>query len=202
MTGSGKTLSAENRDRNRISDEEIASLVEHNHPLILSISRENKGPIATPLWYEYRGGKFVMGIFPESAKGKLLAKRGRATITIQRPIEPYQFIMVEGTAHFVTDEELAARGETVTSVMRRIFGRYIDNDTADGYAAILMAVAPDYTIIEITPQSVRGESIPRHDTIMPKLEDAPAFIEAIKDGKSILEARASLDLYVKPGQES
>ena len=177
----------------QISDAELEALLAESYPCILSMSRKEKGPIATPLWYEYRDGKFVLGMDAGSAKAKLLARRGRATITIQRPVEPYQYAMVEGEAHFLTDEELEARGETVWSCFRPVVARYLEGDLVDRYVAMLPILSPNYKIVEVTPKAIRGESIPRHEDVLPKTEDIPKLLQALKDGQSLADAAAGLD---------
>ncbi len=167
----------------QMSDEDLATLLAESYPCILSISRKEKGPVATPLWYEYRNGKFVLGMDAGSFKAKLLARTGRATVTIQRPVEPYQYVMAEGEAHFLSDEELAAHGETVWSYFKPVVARYLDADLTDRYIAMLPILAPDYKIVEITPKAMRGESIPRHEDVLPKAEDLPKLLEAMEKGE-------------------
>ncbi len=164
-----------------ISDADLQALLAESYPCILSISRKERGPIATPLWYEYRDGKFVLGMDAGSAKAKLLARTGRATITIQRPVEPYQYVMAEGEAHILTDEELEARGETVWSYFKPVVARYLEAELTDRYIAMLPILAPDYKIVELTPKSMRGESIPRHEDVVPRAEDIPKLVQALKE---------------------
>ena len=162
-----------------MSDEELEALLAESYPCILSISRKQRGPVATPLWYEYRDGRFVLGMDANSFKARLLARTGRATVTIQRPVEPYQYVMAEGEAHFLTDEELEARGETVWSCFKPVVARYLEPELTDRYVAMLPALAPHYKIVEITPKAMRGESIPRHEDVVPKEEDLSKLLESM-----------------------
>ena len=47
---------------------------------------------------------------------------------------------------------------------------------------MLPILAPNYKIVEITPKAMRGESIPRHEDVLPKAEDIPKLLQALKRG--------------------
>jgi nitroimidazol reductase NimA-like FMN-containing flavoprotein (pyridoxamine 5'-phosphate oxidase superfamily) len=178
----------------QISPEESDALLAEHHPCILSIGRKGKGPLAVPLWYEYRDGIFVLGMDLEGGKAKLLAKRGRATITVQRPEEPYLYVGAEGPIQFLGDEELAERGETVWSTFRPVVERYLEPGLVDRYIAMLPILAPNYRIMELTPESMRGESIPRHDDMLPSLEEIEAMLPTMTDGTTALNEQAAARL--------
>ena len=66
------------------------------HVGILAIERNDKGPLALPIWYQYEDGDVVIGMGGDSLKARLLAKAGRATMTVQTETPPYQYVMVDG----------------------------------------------------------------------------------------------------------
>jgi nitroimidazol reductase NimA-like FMN-containing flavoprotein (pyridoxamine 5'-phosphate oxidase superfamily) len=83
------------------------------HVGILSIARDGKGPLALPIWYQYRDGEVTIGISDSSIKAILLRRHGRATLTVQNETPPYQYVMVEGPVTVGKDDhsvlEMATR---------------------------------------------------------------------------------------------
>lgn len=75
---------------------------------ILAIQRDGKGPLALPVWYDLDGDDVVVSMSGSSAKAQLLARFGRATLTVQDERPPYRYVSVEGpvvldrTPHDVT----------------------------------------------------------------------------------------------------
>ncbi len=75
------------------------------HVGILSIARDGKGPLALPIWYQYRNGEVTIGISDSSVKAMLLRRHGRATLTVQNEAPPYQYVMVEGPVTVGKDDD-------------------------------------------------------------------------------------------------
>ena len=63
---------------------------------MLSIARQNKGPLALPIWYLYRGDNVILSMNGASLKADLVRKRRIATLTATREEPPCQYVMVEG----------------------------------------------------------------------------------------------------------
>jgi PPOX class probable F420-dependent enzyme len=63
---------------------------------IIAIQRAGKGPLALPVWYDVVDDEIVMSMGAGSAKAKLLARAGRATLTVQDERPPYRYVSVEG----------------------------------------------------------------------------------------------------------
>jgi PPOX class probable F420-dependent enzyme len=74
------------------------------HVGILSIARDDKGPLALPIWYRYDEGDVVMSMTGTSVKAILLHRYGRASLTVQNETPPYQYVMVEGPVTVDSDE--------------------------------------------------------------------------------------------------
>jgi len=66
------------------------------HVGILSIARNDKGPLALPIWYLYDNGDVVISMGADSLKARLLGRAGRASMTVQDEKPPYRYVMVEG----------------------------------------------------------------------------------------------------------
>ena len=83
---------------------------------ILSISRENKGPIAVPIWHRWNAATgalhFTSGI--ATRKGKALVAAGRASYTVMDDIGGY--VMLEGSVTHDADYDFDL--ELVGTAMR------------------------------------------------------------------------------------
>ena len=66
------------------------------HVGVLAIQRDDKGPLALPIWYQYEDGQVLIHMSGDSVKAKLLRRHGRASMTVQNETPPYQYVMVEG----------------------------------------------------------------------------------------------------------
>ena len=67
------------------------------HVGVLSISRDQKGPLTVPIWYDYEtGGDVWMITSASSSKGRLLKKTARISLCVQTEQAPYQYVSVEG----------------------------------------------------------------------------------------------------------
>lgn len=94
-----------------ISKARIGELLEGPHQAVLSVGRREKGPVAVPMSYRYDGDRFFFVTSPTSLHGRLMAKAGRATLTIQfeevGADSVYQwYVMAEGRTLF-TDADPA-----------------------------------------------------------------------------------------------
>jgi nitroimidazol reductase NimA-like FMN-containing flavoprotein (pyridoxamine 5'-phosphate oxidase superfamily) len=74
------------------------------HVGILAIARQDKGPLALPIWYQYENGVVQIGMGGDSLKAKLLRAAGRATLTTQQEEPPYKYVSVEGPVEVLRDQ--------------------------------------------------------------------------------------------------
>ncbi len=87
---------------------EIARCLAGPWQAVLSVSRQDRGPLAVPMSYLYRDGAFLMITSPDSQHGRLMTTAGRATITVHHDeISPgfveQWYVTAEGPVRF-TDE--------------------------------------------------------------------------------------------------
>lgn len=78
---------------------------------ILAIAEPGRGPLAVPVWYDYRpGGDLWFLTQADSQKGRLLQAAGRLSLCVQDPSPPYRYVSVEGpiaaTRPYDIDEDL------------------------------------------------------------------------------------------------
>lgn len=66
------------------------------HVGVLAIDEPERGPLALPIWYLVDDGDVVLSMDSSSLKARLLEAAGRATLTVQSEVPPYQYVSVEG----------------------------------------------------------------------------------------------------------
>jgi nitroimidazol reductase NimA-like FMN-containing flavoprotein (pyridoxamine 5'-phosphate oxidase superfamily) len=103
-----------------------------------------RGPIAVPVWYDYRAGGQVSVITGRnSRKARALRAVGRMTLCAQDESPPYRYVSVEGPAAFEElepDERLA---------MAR---RYLGTEGGDWYVAGNPDPDRENVIFRMTPE--------------------------------------------------
>ncbi len=82
-------------------------------PAILSVPQLGKGPLSSPVWYDYEaGGSLWILMQNDSRKGKLLEVGSRVSLCAQKETRPYQYVSVEGPVseikHYDLDIDLRA----------------------------------------------------------------------------------------------
>jgi hypothetical protein len=64
---------------------------------VLSITQTGRGPLASPVWYDYSpGGDLWFLTQNTSRKGKAMEIGARITMTVQSESSPYAYVSVEG----------------------------------------------------------------------------------------------------------
>ena len=135
----------------RIEEQRIGELLAGPHQAVLSVSRQDKGPVAVPMSYSYKDGRFYMVTSPESLHGRLMQRTGRATVTVQfeacdgRKVHQW-YVMAEGTIRF-TDSEPAP---VVRAIMAKDRGEDNANEWASGDPP------PDVRLAVLEPERLSG----------------------------------------------
>ncbi|MEU7764929.1 pyridoxamine 5'-phosphate oxidase family protein [Nocardia sp. NPDC049190] len=97
------------------------------HIAALSVSAgAGRGPLAVPIWYQYRpGGEVWVLTGPESQKMRLIREAGRFTLMVQQ---------VEPTVRYVSVEGPVIRVASATDEMHReMVARYLPAESVDAY---------------------------------------------------------------------
>jgi PPOX class probable F420-dependent enzyme len=124
------------------SDEREAFLAEL-HVGVIAVEREDRAPLAVPIWYAYEpGGDVVLWTDAGSVKEKLIRAAGRFTITVQVEEPPYRYVTAEGP---VTSIDPADR-----AIGLAIAVRYLGEE--DGRAFAEQSLNPDSVIIRMRPK--------------------------------------------------
>lgn len=124
-----------------MSTEQREAFLAGLHVGILSIQRDDKGPLALPIWYQYEEGEVLIHMARDSVKAKLLRRHGRATMTVQDETPPYRYVMVEGPV------TVAHEGRDISSMAIR----YLGDELGREYAAD-NPVTDESVVARLTPE--------------------------------------------------
>jgi len=125
---------------------EVSQLLARPNILRIAYLDEMGDPIAHPVWYYYRGDKFLVATDREGRKAKVLQKNPVVYFLVDEssPEKGTLGLRGKGIAKVIDDPLYATR------VTRRNVKRYLgklQSKTAKG----ILAMGPDSCVIEITP---------------------------------------------------
>jgi PPOX class probable F420-dependent enzyme len=120
---------------------------------ILSIAEAGRGPLAVPVWYLYEpGGEVRFWTSGASRKARLLLLAGRASLVVQNPQPPYQYVSVEGP---ITRIEPAQFERDLRSLAQRYLGaaageRYLETigGPSAGDGDLLVHLTPEHWVAQ------------------------------------------------------
>lgn len=118
------------------------------HVGVISIPEPGRGPLTSPVWYDYEpGGELWVVTDRVSRKGRLLAVGTRLSLCAQSETPPYQYVSIEGP---VVAIEPADRERHLRPMARRYLGealgdRYVEATSGDREAgeSIVVRVRPE-----------------------------------------------------------
>jgi len=106
------------------------------HVGILAIARNDKGPLALPIWYQYEDGDVIIHMGGNTLKAKLLRAAGRATMTVQTETAPYKYVSVEGPV--VLQHDPGERLAMATRYLGPEFGKwYVDTNPSTDESVVV-----------------------------------------------------------------
>jgi nitroimidazol reductase NimA-like FMN-containing flavoprotein (pyridoxamine 5'-phosphate oxidase superfamily) len=128
-----------------MSDEERDSFLADRRVGVLGVARESQGPLLAPIWYRYDVGVGLrMCLAASSAKGRCLAKQGRATLAVHFEGFPYRYVIAEGPA------TLRPLGDQTYETILAMASRYLGPDAGRRYADAF--TAQDEVEVLLTPE--------------------------------------------------
>ena len=81
----------------KMSNSEREAYLSEPHVGILSVPRYERGPLAAPIWYDYKPGEeVIMFIDKLSIKADCLKSVERISLCVQNEVPPYVYVSVEG----------------------------------------------------------------------------------------------------------
>jgi PPOX class probable F420-dependent enzyme len=113
------------------------------HVGVLTVAaQQDRGPLATPVWYSYSpGGQVSLTTGGSSHKARAIAAAGRFTMCVQHEAPPYKYVTVEGPA-VIEPADLAER----VAIARR----YLGTEGGDAFIAANQDI--DNVTIRMTPE--------------------------------------------------
>jgi nitroimidazol reductase NimA-like FMN-containing flavoprotein (pyridoxamine 5'-phosphate oxidase superfamily) len=124
-----------------MTPEEREAFLADIHVGVLAIEEPGRGPLALPIWYLYRDGEVRIGMDASSVKARLLTAAGRATLTVQSEVPPYQYVSVEGPV--VVDASSRDELEMATRYLGPELGRWYADNSPSGEGAVLVRLVPE-----------------------------------------------------------
>ena len=121
--------------------EEREAFLAEVHVGILAVARPGRGPLALPIWYQFRNGVIEIGMSGDSLKAKLMGDAGRATLTAQTETPPYKYVSVEGPVTVVHEQrddfDMASR------YLGPELGRWYADTNPSTSASVLVRLVPE-----------------------------------------------------------
>jgi PPOX class probable F420-dependent enzyme len=105
-----------------------------------------------PVWFVLDGTPegfvLLLNTGESTVAGRNLARDGRVSISVDEPVPPFAFVIVEGTAELITDLSL------VREAAAEIGGRYMGAERAEEYGE--RNGVPGELLVRVTPSKVIG----------------------------------------------
>ncbi|MCU1360218.1 MAG: pyridoxamine 5-phosphate oxidase-related, FMN-binding protein [Ilumatobacteraceae bacterium] len=112
------------------------------HVGILAIDEPGRGPMAMPVWYLYENGEVVIGMGGDSLKARLLRAAGRATLTVQTEVAPYQYVSIEGPV--VIEPTQRDDFEMASRYLGPELGRWYADNNPSTPQSVLVRITPEH----------------------------------------------------------
>jgi PPOX class probable F420-dependent enzyme len=111
----------------------------------------SKGRVASsPVWFEYRAGKFFLHVMTESSKARAMLANPSMSLCIQDPEPPYRYVTVSGMARVIEDSSKEA-----LALDRRLARRYLGRIGGNYYLEKLYPTFPgESRLVEIEPAHI------------------------------------------------
>ena len=103
--------------------------------------REDGTPHVTPVWVDYDGEDVLFNTAAPRAKWKNLKRDPRVTVEVHSLENPYEYVMVSGTAEIDEDEEEANRHIDKMSLKYRGIPKYQNH--RPGERRVIVRVKPE-----------------------------------------------------------
>ena len=110
-----------------LTQEQKETFLSELHVGVLSIARENRGPLTAPIWYCYEpGGNLWVMLGRESRKAQLLEVGTRVSLCAQKEEPPYAYVTAEGP--------VVGIAEGTHADILKLASRYVGEEGGKAYA--------------------------------------------------------------------
>ena len=110
---------------------EFRSLLEAPSPAVLTTTKKDGRPLATPVWFRWHDGALEVVIAKGDVKLRHLARNPECSLVVFETVPPFRGLEVRGTPDLLDLD--------VTEVRTAISGRYLGAERGERYAALRQA---------------------------------------------------------------
>ena len=136
--------------RTMTPEETRAFLLEGGRNAALATTRGDGRPHVAPVWFTLDGDDVLFTTGPASVKGVNLRRDGRVALTVDDPVLPLSYVLIEGMATLSDDPGAVRHWATV------IAARYMGADRAE--AVGVRNSPPGELLVRVTPTKVVAEA--------------------------------------------
>lgn len=127
-----------------MTEQERESFLAGVHIGVLAVARDERGPLAVPVWYRYEpGGEVEVWMERDSIKDKAIRRAGRLSLVAQSEELPYKYVSIEGPVLANDDPPTHAQALAIA-------GRYLPAEQAAEYVA--GALSERSVLVRVRPQ--------------------------------------------------
>ncbi len=132
-----------------MTPEEMARFLRQPIVAVLSWITPKGEAASSPIWYEYRDGRFYLASSSAYLKVRSMLKNPAVSLCMQDPAPPYRYVTIRATAVVRTDPE-AAR-----ALDARLARRYLGRTAGRYYTDTLAPTYPgEPRVVELTPTHI------------------------------------------------
>ena len=96
-------------------------------------------PQVTPVWFDYKGGKFIVNTARGRVKDKNIHRDPRVALAIQDPENPYRYLEIRGNVVEVTEK---GADEHINSLAKKYLGKDVYPFRQPGEQRVLYKIEP------------------------------------------------------------
>jgi PPOX class probable F420-dependent enzyme len=157
------TVPAALPERLRMTEPELRRFLSQPRVAVLSWVARNGELAATPIWFRYRDGVFLLHTAHPSPKTKAILRNDRVALLIHDDTPPYRYVSVRGRARIRFEEEQARRlyeeqarmyygPLTGAAYLRQ--GRRLANDSGSSAKEVIIEITPTKTTAMNGPAAI------------------------------------------------
>jgi PPOX class probable F420-dependent enzyme len=128
------------------SEQRRAFLMAGSRTAVVATVRPDGRPHAAPVWFTLDGDDVVFTTGADTVKGRNLRRTGQATVVVDEPAPPFDFVTIEGRAEVSEDHDDLLHWATVLA------GRYMGAEQAEAFGR--RNAVPGELLVRLRPTHV------------------------------------------------